>query len=74
MWKYCEICCVSITIYIKEKKSKTQKKIVATEVIVPLGTVATIQILKKKNKDKVAHQNCTIDEQWKTLYESDKWL
>ena len=26
MWKYCEICCVSITIYIKEKKNERLKK------------------------------------------------
>ena len=34
----------------------------------PPGIVATVQNYKKK-KDKVAHQNCTVDEQWKTLYE-----
>ena len=33
------------------------------------GTVATVQNKKKKKKDNVAHQNCTIDEQWKMLYE-----
>ena len=39
----------------------------------PLGTVATIQNLKKKKKkDKVANQNGTVDEQWKTLYEQCK--
>ena len=35
-----------------------------------LGTVTTVQNLKKKKKeDKVPHQNGTVDEQWKTLYE-----
>ena len=67
MWKYCEICCVIITIYIKEKKctkgrwKKKKKK--------PVTALATIQNLKKKKKkDKLTHQNCTVDEQWKTLY------
>ena len=58
MWKYCEICCISITIYIKEKKGtngrlkKKKKK----------KTVASFQNVLKKKK-KVAHQNITVDEQ-----------
>ena len=45
----CEICCVSIIIYIKEKKSTNgrpkikKKKIVTIVAIVPPGTVATVQ-------------------------------
>ena len=44
MWKYCEICCVSITIYIKEKKVQTEyqkkkNKTVTTVATVQLGTV-----------------------------------
>ena len=38
-----------------------KKKNVATVATVPLGTVATFQNLKKK--DKVANQNGTVDEQ-----------
>ena len=40
----------------------------------PLGTVATVQNLKKKKKkeEKVVNQNGTVDEQWKTLYEQCK--
>ena len=42
----------------------------------PLGTVATVQNFKKKKRkkeeDKVANQNGTVDEQWKTLYEQCK--
>ena len=37
----------------------------------PPGTVATFQNLKKEKK-KVAHQNCTVDEQCYTLCE--QWL
>ena len=48
MWKYCEICCVSITIYIKEKKStngrrKNKIKTVTTVATMLSGTVATVQ-------------------------------
>ena len=72
MWKYCEICCISITIYIKERKVQTEdwkkNKNVATIAIMQLGTVTTVQ----KKKDKVANQNGTVDEQWKTLYEQYK--
>ena len=55
MWKYCEICYVSIIIYIKEKKStngRPGKKTVTTVATVPPGTVATVQnfFLKKKTK------------------------
>ena len=69
MWKYCEICCVSITIYINEKKKykqKTKKKTVTTVVTVLPATVATVRNLKKK---KVSHQISTVDEQWKKWYE-----
>ena len=64
MWKYCKICCVSITIYIKGKKkvqTEDWKKkniyiyiniYVATVVTVPLGTVVTVPL---KKKDKVPH-------------------
>ena len=58
MWKYCEICCISIIIYIKgKKKVQTEgwKK----------KTVAIVQNIKKE----VAHQNITVDEQWNTLNE-----
>ena len=52
-------------IYKRKKKykrnTKKKKKTVATVAIVPFGIVATVQNLK--NKDKVAHQNDTIDEQ-----------
>ena len=34
-----------------------------------LGTVTTVQ---KKRKDKVANQNRTVEEKWKTLYEPCK--
>ena len=65
MWKYCEICCISTIIYIKEKKSingRLKKK-----------NVAIVQNSKKKKKeDKVANQNGTVDEQWKILYEPCK--
>ena len=57
-------------IYLKEKKSINgrleKKKNVATIATVPLGTVATVQNLKKK-KDKVAQQNGTIDVQRKNI-------
>ena len=55
MLKYCEICCVSYRIYIKEKKkvqTEDQKKTVTTVATVPHGTVANIRNLKKKNKKK----------------------
>ena len=52
MWKYCEIYCVSITIYIKGKKIQTEdfekKKPITTVVTVPLGTIAIVQNFKKK--------------------------
>ena len=64
MRKYCEICCVSIIIYIKEKKykRKTKKKKICN--YNAAGTVATVRNLKKK---KVPHQIFTIDEQWDSL-------
>ena len=48
LWKYYEICCVSITIYIKGEKSTNgrlgkKKKFVTTVATMPLGTVATVQ-------------------------------
>ena len=56
MWKYCEIYCVSQTIYIKEKKSTNgrpkKKKPVTTVATVLPGIVATIRNLKKKEKRK----------------------
>ena len=55
MWKYCEICYVSQTIYIKEKKStngRPKKKTVTTVATVLPGIVATIRNLKKKEKKK----------------------
>ena len=68
-WKYCEIYCVSVTIYIKGKKSTNGRleKNVATVATEPLGIVAIVQ--KRKKKDKVAHQNDTVDEQCKNT----KW-
>ena len=48
------------------------ENIIAIVATVPFGTVATVQNLnklKKKKKDKVPHQNGTVNEQWKTLYE-----
>ena len=44
----CEICCVSITIYIKEKKykwntEKKKKKTITTVATVPHGIVAIVQ-------------------------------
>ena len=74
MWKYCEICCVSRKIYIKEKKiqieDREKKKTVTTVATVPPVTVVTVQNLekekkrkkKKKEEDKVPHQNCIVDE------------
>ena len=60
MWKYYEICCVNITIYIKGKKKykqktgkRKEKKNVAIVATVPLGTVVTVQNLGGK---KVAHE------------------
>ena len=54
MWKYCEICCVNITIYIKGKKVQTEdsqkREAIANVATMPLGTIATVQ----KKKDKVA--------------------
>ena len=41
----------------------------------PLGTVATVQNFKKRKKkeeDKVANQNGTVNQQWKMLYEQCK--
>ena len=55
--------------YLKERKStngRLEKKNVATVATMPLGTIATIK------KKKVAHQNGTTYEQWKTLYEQCK--
>ena len=75
MWKYCEICCVSITIYIKEKKStngrrKNKIKTVTTVATMLLGTITTVRNLKKEKKKKeVPHQISTVDEQWDTLNE-----
>ena len=73
MWKYCEICYINITIYIKGKKSTNGRleKNVATVATEPLGIVAIVQKRKKekKKKDKVAHQNDTVDEQCKNT----KW-
>ena len=52
-------------IYIYKRKKSTngrwKKKNVATVATAPLRTVATVQ----KKKDKVAHQNDTVDEQCK---------
>ena len=54
MWKYYEIYCVNITIYIKEKKIQTEdfekKKPITTVVTVPLGTIAIVQNFKKIKK------------------------
>ena len=63
--------CQYNNIYKRKKKSTNERpkiKTVTTVATVPPGIVATVQNYKKK-KDKVAHQNCTVDEQWKTLYE-----
>ena len=74
MWKYCEIYCVNITIYIKEKKKckrkaeeKKKKKTVATIATVPLGTVATVQNLKKKKRQSGStkwHCRCTVQKHY----------
>ena len=56
MWKYCETCCLNITIYIRGKKVQTEylklkgkkKKKVATVATVPLGTVTTVKEKEKK--------------------------
>ena len=65
---------MSTKINIKKKKHKpiTKKKKKTTVATMSLGIVATVQNLKKKKKDKVANQNGTVDEQWKTLYEQCK--
>ena len=62
MWKYCEICYVSITIYIKEKKKvqteDEKKKTLGTIATVLLGTVATFQKKKKRKKSDSPKLHC----------------
>ena len=49
MWKYCEIYCVSITIYKKKKNANgslwKKKEPITTVATVPLGTIAIVQNL-----------------------------
>ena len=47
----------------RKKKEKKKKKYVAIVATVSLGSIATVQNLKKK--DKVAQQNGTVDVQCK---------
>ena len=61
MWKYCEIYCVSITIYILTyinilKKLK-KKKTITTVATMPLGIVVTVQNLGKEKKSGSRNQN-----------------
>ena len=64
--------CQYNNIYKRKKKVQTKdppkKKKVTTVATMPPSTVATVQNLKNKNKNKkikkVPHQNCTVDEQW----------
>ena len=81
MWKYYEICCVSITIYIKKSTNgrPEKKKNVTTVATVPHGTVANIRNLKKikqkekkEKKSKVPYKISTVDEQWKMMYKQCK--
>ena len=68
MWKYCKICCVSKTIYIKEKKStneRPKKKNCNYCSYSAAGTVATVWNKKKKKKGKMPHQISIVDEQCK---------